>query len=106
MHAAVSSLYHPIYFSIMTGTPFVALPGNTVKIEGLLKLINYPLPLAALDTIARQLHEIEKNYGDFRRRLEQAARDLKARAAMNIRVCEEVSAYDRWVQARIAARRA
>jgi hypothetical protein len=62
----ITARHHGIYLAALAGVPFVALPGNTHKIEGLLALSGFPIPLCtAADQLESALHFARSNRSLF-----------------------------------------
>ncbi|HOX06160.1 MAG TPA: nitroreductase family protein [Planctomycetota bacterium] len=96
----VSSRYHPICFSMIAGTPFVPLRGNTLKTEGLMALIGYPVKLiessfeAQCPALVRQVLE---RSGELKRLLADSRERLLQLAGQNVDVVEEMSERRHWI---------
>ncbi|MBM4430743.1 MAG: polysaccharide pyruvyl transferase family protein, partial [Chloroflexi bacterium] len=58
--AIVTQRYHPIYFSIIVGVPFVPLLGNTFKAQGLLKHFDYPCPVLESPSVEQLVSALEQ----------------------------------------------
>jgi polysaccharide pyruvyl transferase WcaK-like protein len=64
----VTARHHGIYMAVLAGKPFVALPSNTLKIEGLLEAANVKIPvcttanevIAASSQLAERAGEFQK----------------------------------------------
>lgn len=94
MTLVISSRYHPIYFAICAETPFVAVRGNTFKIEGLLRLLDHPLPvIASGDTYRQQiLDQVEyaiKHHEQLKAQLSGYKEILKSKAEWNVDIAEK-----------------
>jgi polysaccharide pyruvyl transferase WcaK-like protein len=102
MHFVISSRYHPIYFSIMAGAPFAAIRGNTFKNEGLLKLIEYPLPVidegeSYKDRVLEQAEYIIQHHDELKDHIRKHKEILQVKAEMNIDIAQKVNEYSFWV---------
>lgn len=62
----IGGRYHTSIQAAAVGTPFIALPSETHKTEGLLQLLSYPLPVRAYDDLAGIQSDLElvTNKGD------------------------------------------
>lgn len=52
--AVVTARHHGVYLAVLARVPFLALPSNSHKVEGLLEMASDPLPLAKLGFGQRQ----------------------------------------------------
>jgi len=82
----VTGRYHGVYMALMAGTPFIALPSNTWKIEALLDMLNAPnLLWNGGDLVAMVAHALRSPNADakvfehefLRRPLTTQCRELK-----------------------------
>jgi nitroreductase/polysaccharide pyruvyl transferase WcaK-like protein len=83
----VSQCYHPLYFSILAQTPFVALRGNTFKAAGLLEHLEYPIPVfdnPSVEEVLDAIQTIMLDYDEFKTRLVAAKALLKEKALNNV----------------------
>lgn len=76
----VTGRYHAVYMAGMAGTPFVAMPSNTHKIEGLFRSAGIKLPICEnYQELPAKIREAESNpsmFADFKAFLD-AQRPLK-----------------------------
>jgi len=98
----ISSRYHPVYFSILAGVPFIAIRGNTFKTRGLQQLIEYPLTVIEESSdfqsqIMRHVQTILENYNEFQQLILARREKLRQLAVLNARVAEETSVYSFWI---------
>ncbi len=58
----VTARHHGIYMAAITGRPFVALPSNTLKIEGLLEAADVKIPLCTTtsEVLAARAHALQR----------------------------------------------
>lgn len=96
LSVVISSRYHPIYFSILAGTPFVPIRGNTFKTQALVSLIKYPLPtitnsIEFRSEIPRQLDYIYHNTDHIETLLGEQRERLRELAMLNVGVAEKMS---------------
>jgi len=101
MHFVISSRYHPIYFSIMAGAPFAAIRGNTFKNEGLLKLIEYPLPVidegeTYKNRVLEQAEYIIAHHDELKDHIRKHKEILRVKAEVNIDIAQKVNEYSFW----------
>jgi polysaccharide pyruvyl transferase WcaK-like protein len=101
MHFVISSRYHPIYFSIMAGAPFAAIRGNTFKNEGLLKLIEYPLPVIEegetyKNRVLEQAEYIIAHHDELKDHIRKHKEILRVKAEVNIDIAQKVNEYSFW----------
>jgi hypothetical protein len=62
----ITARHHGIYLAALAGIPFVALPGNTHKIEGLLSLSGFNIPLCTtIDEVDSAILFARNNIGLF-----------------------------------------
>ncbi|MCU0286163.1 MAG: nitroreductase family protein [Acidobacteria bacterium] len=102
MHLVISSRYHPIYFSIMAGTPFAAIRGNTFKNEGLLKLFEYPLPVVDegetyKSSVLGQVKYIMEHHDELKEHIHKYREILRVKAETNIDVAQKINEYSFWI---------
>jgi polysaccharide pyruvyl transferase WcaK-like protein len=83
--------YHPIYFAIMAGVPFVPLLGNTFKAVGLLQHFRYPCAVLESPSRAELIGELDKvlvQSNVIRSELPRVHRRLRTLAQMNVSMFE------------------
>ena len=91
LEVLVTQRYHPIYFSIMAGVPFVPLLGNTSKARGLLQHFDYPCKVLDLESatdptevVISALDKVLLNADDIRLRLPGIRAHLERLAWTNV----------------------
>jgi nitroreductase len=99
----ISSRYHPVYFALLAGVPFIAIRGNTFKVHSLLKFIDYPLPpiemtTGARDDIMRQAETVFLRSSEFTDILAARSSTLRTMARLNVRIVETSNYYSSWVK--------
>ncbi|MCH1782992.1 polysaccharide pyruvyl transferase family protein [Psychrobacter glaciei] len=72
----IAPRYHSIYLSGLAGKPFVALPSNSHKVEGIIKSSGLPLPICShprdLEGFINQALKSRRLYEEFKEFLEES----------------------------------
>ena len=85
----ITQRYHPVYFSIISGVPFIPLLGNTFKTNGLLQHFDYPCPVLenpSLEELLYRLKTILSQSDQIRKNLKGIYQILLKRAYFNVQM--------------------
>ncbi|MCW8821293.1 MAG: polysaccharide pyruvyl transferase family protein, partial [Sulfurovum sp.] len=68
-YIVIGGRQHPNIFAAMQGVPFIPLQGNTHKMEGVVELLNYPLPVLKWNESSDVIQHTFKMLEDLRDKL-------------------------------------
>lgn len=78
----ITGRFHPMIFSIITNTPFVAYKSNTIKMEGVVSMVKYPIDILdfetlSIDEIIQNIDHVLENYDQIKETLERGYQEVR-----------------------------